>query len=153
MQKTPESIIFVGIQATGKSTFYWNTFRNSHLRISNDLLGTKNRENKLLDFCAETRMPFVVDNTNLTKEKRQKYVEFCKSNKFRCICLYFKTELARSLEWNKKRFGKDFVPDVAILGAVKNLEIPSIDEGFDELWYMDFDGKDFTKQTWKEDGV
>jgi hypothetical protein len=32
-----EEIIFVGIQASGKSTFYKEKFFNSHLRISNDL--------------------------------------------------------------------------------------------------------------------
>lgn len=149
MQK-PIAIIFVGLQATGKSTYYWNNFKNSHLRISNDLLGTKNRENKLLEFCAETQMPFVVDNTNLTKEKRHKYIEFCHNKNFKCICFYFKTELSRSLKWNKKRCGKDLVPDVAIFSSVKKLELPSFDEGFDELWYLDFDGQNFIKKPWQE---
>ena len=151
MQKVLEAIIFVGLQAKGKSTFYWNNFKNTHLRISNDLLKTKNRENKLLEFCTETRMSFVVDNTNLTKEKRNKYIDFCKNKDFKCICYYFKSDLKRSLEWNKKRSEKDLVPDVAILGSARNLEIPSKTEGFDELWYIDFDGKNFIKQAWKED--
>ena len=33
-----EAIIFTGIQATGKSTFYKQNFFNSHVRISLDLL-------------------------------------------------------------------------------------------------------------------
>jgi predicted kinase len=49
-----EAIIFIGLQASGKSTFYKENFFNSHLRISNDLLKTKNRESRLIDFCIET---------------------------------------------------------------------------------------------------
>lgn len=150
MQQTAEAIIFVGLQATGKSTYYWQNCKNTYLRISNDLLRTKNRERKLLEFCAETRMPFVIDNTNLTKQKRQNYIKFCHDQNYRCVCLYFKTNLKRSMEWNRLRNSEDMVPDVAILSSVKKLEIPSLDEGFDELWYMDFDGQNYTKLPWEE---
>ncbi|NHZ34831.1 hypothetical protein [Massilia rubra] len=70
-----EAIIFVGLQASGKSNFYKNNYFNTHLRISNDLLKTKYREKKLLDICLETSMPFVVDNTNPTREVRAKYID------------------------------------------------------------------------------
>jgi len=35
---------------------------NSHLRISNDLLKTKNREKNLMEFCKNTNMLFVIYN-------------------------------------------------------------------------------------------
>lgn len=40
-----EGILFIGIQASGKSTFYKERFFNSHLRISLDLL----HNSKLID--------------------------------------------------------------------------------------------------------
>lgn len=46
-----EAIIFCGIQATGKSTFYRQHFFDTHLRISMDQLHTRNKEGKLLDYC------------------------------------------------------------------------------------------------------
>ncbi len=39
-----EMIIFTGIPASGKSSFYKELFFNSHLRISMDLLNTRNKE-------------------------------------------------------------------------------------------------------------
>jgi len=54
-----EVILLIGIQASGKSTFYKEKFFNSHIRISNDLLKTKNREKQLLEYCINTKMPIV----------------------------------------------------------------------------------------------
>lgn len=36
-----EGIIFVGIQPSGKSTFYHDRFSNTHLRINLDMLKTR----------------------------------------------------------------------------------------------------------------
>jgi hypothetical protein len=51
-----EMIILIGIQASGKTSFYKERFFNTHIRISNDLLKTKNREVQLLDYCKKTEM-------------------------------------------------------------------------------------------------
>lgn len=39
-----EAIIFIGIQASGKSTFYHKQFMNTHMRIRLDLLNTRNNQ-------------------------------------------------------------------------------------------------------------
>ncbi|MDL2321544.1 ATP-binding protein, partial [Desulfosarcina sp. OttesenSCG-928-B08] len=65
-----EAIIFCGIQASGKSTFYLERFFKTHVRISLDLLRTRNRENRFLSLCLETGQHFVVDNTNPTRSDR-----------------------------------------------------------------------------------
>ncbi len=69
-----ETVIFCGIQATGKTTFYKEKFFKTHIHLSLDLLKTRNRENKFIGTCIETQQRFVVDNTNPTKEKRAKYI-------------------------------------------------------------------------------
>jgi hypothetical protein len=65
-----EAIIFIGIQATGKSTFFQQRFFVTHVRINLDMLKTRNRERILLVACLEDKQPFVIDNTNLTREAR-----------------------------------------------------------------------------------
>jgi predicted kinase len=70
-----QAIIFVGIQATGKTTFYNQRFLNTHVRISLDLLKTRNRETKFLETCILTQQRFVVDNTNPTVEVRKRYID------------------------------------------------------------------------------
>ncbi|MBI3730173.1 MAG: ATP-binding protein [Burkholderiales bacterium] len=145
-----EAIIFIGLQASGKSSFYKEHFFNSHLRISNDLLKTKSRETKLLELCFESSMPLVIDNTNVTKAGRQQYIEKIKARHYRLTAYYFKTDLERTLTWNSQRQGKDLVPKVGILDTHRKLEIPDYDEGFDHMYYVDFiDGK-LTATDWKK---
>ena len=130
-----EMILFVGLPGSGKSTFYKNHYFNTHLRISNDLLKTKNRTQKLLEFCSETNMSFVIDNTCTTKAVRKRFLDFCSTIKapLKKICIYFDTPVGVCIERNNERIGKEKVPITAILMKVKELERPALEEGFDEI--------------------
>jgi len=142
-------IILIGIQACGKSTFYKEMFFNSHVRISNDLLKTKHREKLLLDCCLNAKMPFVVDNTNATKDVREKYIRLVQQENMAIIGYYFKTDLARSLTWNKNRTER--IPELAILSMHKKLELPSMDEGFTKLFYVDIIDNNFVINDWNDE--
>lgn len=130
-----EMIIFVGLPGSGKSTYYKKYFFNTHLRISNDLLRTKNRTEKLLRFCQETKMPFVIDNTNITKRIRQQYIQTVKNwtDEVYIKCIYFDCNIQTCIERNRERLGKDKIPDCAIYEKAKRLEYPGKDEGFDQI--------------------
>ena len=65
-----EAVIFIDIQGTGKSSFYRERFFHTHVRINSDMLKTKHRLRLLLNACLEAKQPFVLDNTNVTKEVR-----------------------------------------------------------------------------------
>lgn len=129
-----EAIIFIGIQGSGKSTYYKQNYFNSHLRISLDLLNTRNKETKLLDFCLEFQQRLVIDNTNSTKEQRIKYIQKLKERKFKVIAIYFEIGLQMALDRNELRKGKAKVPKVGILSTYKKMELPCFDEGFDEIY-------------------
>ncbi|HEX8334430.1 MAG TPA: AAA family ATPase [Segetibacter sp.] len=128
-----EAIIFCGIQASGKTTFYQEKFFKTHIRISLDLLNTRGKENKFLQTCFETQQRFVIDNTNATKKERQKYIEAAKQFKFKLICYYFHATLGEAKTRNKNRIGKEHVPAAGIGGTFKKLQVPLYDEGFDEI--------------------
>lgn len=65
-----EAVVFVGIQTTGKSTFYHHQFGRTHMHINLDMLKTRHREQQFLSNCLETRQRFVVDNINPTPVER-----------------------------------------------------------------------------------
>ena len=67
-----EGIIFIGLQASGKSSFYKERFFSTHMRISLDLLNTRNKENQFLDKCLELQQRVVIDNTNPEVKTRQR---------------------------------------------------------------------------------
>jgi predicted kinase len=69
-----EAVIFVGIQASGKSTFYLQRFFETHVRINLDMLRTRHREQVLIEACVAGKQSFVIDNTNATREQRARYI-------------------------------------------------------------------------------
>lgn len=50
-----ELIIFIGLQGTGKSTFYKHHFVDSHLRLNGDMLKTQHRETTLFHACLNSK--------------------------------------------------------------------------------------------------
>lgn len=128
-----EAVLFCGIQAAGKTTFYVERFLRTHVRISMDLLHTRNKERKLMQLCLDLQQRFVVDNTNPTRKERQKYIEAARLHKFSVVGYYFHTEVADAIARNAARTGKELVPIPGIRGTYKKLEPPTYDEGFDEL--------------------
>jgi predicted kinase len=129
-----EAVIFSGLQATGKTTFYKERFLNTHIRISLDMLRTRQREALFLRACFAARQPFVVDNTNITREQRQAYIEIAKKAGFKVVGYYFQSEIKNILRRNQQRTGKAVVPKGGIFGMKKRLQAPTKDEGFDELF-------------------
>jgi predicted kinase len=131
-----EAVIFVGIQAAGKSSFYRERFFTTHMRINLDMLKTRPREAVFLRACLDTRQPFVVDNTNLTAEDRARYIEPAQAAGFRVTGYYFQSEAAACIRRNSARPAAAQVPAKAIGGAAKRLALPARAEGFDALYYV-----------------
>jgi predicted kinase len=136
-----EAVIFIGIQGSGKSTFYREQFFNQYVRISLDLLRTRHRQQKFLELCLATQQRFVIDNTNSKVAERAPYIAAAKAARFRVAGYYFQTRLGDALRRNAQRTGKQFVPVRGIVGTLKRLEAPTPEEGFDELYAVAIDGK------------
>src|SRR5947209_113736 len=128
-----EAVIFVGVQASGKSSFFKERFFRTHVRISLDLLRTRHREAVFLGACLDTRQPFVVDKVNATRAQRSAYITAAKNAGFRVVGYYFCSSVEDCLRRNAARHPDERVPDKAILGTYKRLQIPTLEEGFDEL--------------------
>lgn len=129
-----EAIIFTGIQATGKSTFYKQNFFRSHMHINLDMLKTRTREEAFIDTCIKVKQSFVIDNTNPSIENRKKYIDIAKAAGFSIIGYYFNSDFKDAIARNENRRGKEYVPPKGIGNTYNKLEIPSYDEGFDKLY-------------------
>jgi predicted kinase len=131
-----QAIIFVGIQASGKSTFYSQRFFQTHIRINLDMLKTRHREKRLLETCLEIDQPFVIDNTNPTLEERKRYIEPAKRQGFYVVGYYFESKIADSIQRNQSRTLEYQVPEKGIRGTHARLILPKYIEGFNELYYV-----------------
>ena len=129
-----EAVVFTGIQGSGKTTFYRERFFNTHVRISLDMLRTRQREQILFRACLAAKQPFVIDNTNPLPSDRARYVGEARRAGFRAVAYYFETSLQDAMRRNSQRQGKEKIPAVALAGTLKKLQAPSLVEGFDEVY-------------------
>lgn len=149
-----EAVIFIGIQATGKSTFYAQRFAETHVRINLDLLKTRPREERLLLQCIRERKPFVVDNTNVLVRERARYISAAKGAGYLVIGYFFDTNLADALERNKQREGKAAIPWKGVVAKFRALQRPRYAEGFDRLFLVSIGTNgQFVVRDWQEDPV
>lgn len=144
-----EAILFVGIQATGKSSFYASRFADTHVRINLDMLRTRHREQRLLELCCETHQPFVVDNTNPTRADRARYIRAAREAGMRVVGYYFASSIDAALERNAAREEPRRVPERGVRGTHGRLEIPDHGEGFAELHYVELGEDGFDVRGWR----
>jgi predicted kinase len=144
-----EAVILVGIQGSGKTTFYRERFSETHVRISLDMLRSRARSLKLMQTCLETQQRFVVDNTNVLATERAAYIQPARNAGFRVIGYYFRPNLRRALKWNSLRGKGLAIPVPGVIGTYKKLQPPAPEEGFDELYVVDIDANNrFVTSPW-----
>lgn len=149
-EKNPmEGVIFIGAQASGKSSFYLEKYYKTHIRINMDMLKTRCRERIIFNACLEAKQRVVVDNTNPMRVDREKYINGLKSFRFNVIGYYFAAKLEYCLARNALREGKDCIPEVGVRATYRKLELPTYAEGFDQLYYVTLENGAFRVKEWK----
>ena len=143
-------VILMGIQGSGKSTFYATQLSNDYVRVNLDTLKTRYQEGLLIDKCFNEEKSFAVDNTNPTKEVRAKYINLAKANGYRVIGYFMQSRIKDCIKRNAIREGKARVPEKAIIATSNKLEMPSFEEGFDELYFVMNDDSNITIKEWKD---
>lgn len=133
----PECVVFVGLQASGKTTFYRLHFASTHEHVSKDNFPNASRRDArqlaLIDAALAAGRSVVVDNTNPTPADRLAVIRTARAHGARVVGYYFESTRPEALGRNRRREGKARVPDVAILTTAKRLVPPALDEGFDEI--------------------
>ncbi len=146
-----EAVILVGLQGSGKSSFYKERFFSSHVRVSLDLLKTRYRERRFMEPCLATDQRFVIDNTNPTRLDRSKYIDPAKASRFSVVGYYFQSKVEDCLRRNAARPESERVPEVAIYSAAKKFELPSLNEGFEQLYYVRLENGQFVVEEWQDE--
>jgi bifunctional polynucleotide phosphatase/kinase len=145
-EKQQEMIIYVGSPGSGKSSFYEAYFsKHGYVHVNNDTLKTAVKCLKVSEEALSSGKSVVVDNTNPTKSVRSLYISLAEKYKIPVRCFFFKypKELVfhlnnlRDINLGRKHHTKS-VPDVVIHTWFKNMEEPSLSEGFKEIKVIPF---------------
>ncbi len=147
-----EIIILLGLQASGKSTFYRTHFTDTHEHVSKDLLNrSKNQKQaERIEKAFQEQRSVVVDNTNVTKQDRLPLIDLGHRYDAKIIGYYFQPDVLSSRKLNIQRTGKAQVPEKVIFITAHKFEPPTYVEGFDTLYYVRI-GEDSTieKPVWE----
>jgi len=135
-----EALILIGIQGSGKSTFA-RRFADTHVRINLDMLRTRHREGLLFAACVQGKTRVLIDNTNVSREERRRYLEPARAAGFVVKGFYFASVLDECQSRNAGR--PQPVPEAALRNTLARLEPPSLAEGFAELHAVRIAGDDF----------
>ena len=137
----------MGLQASGKSTFFRERFAETHQHVSKALFPNNRNKNRrqehLLRAALSAGRCVVVDNTNPTLEDRRALIGLGGEYGARIVGYFFDASVGECIRRNEVREGKARVPDVAIYTTAKKLVTPSIEEGFDELLCVRLNGSTF----------
>ena len=143
-------IILMGLQGSGKSTFYKTYLEDSFVRVNLDTLKTRYQEDLLIKECIKKGESFAVDNTNPTRLERKKYIDIAKTEGYRVVGYFLESKIKDCMARNALREGKARVPDIAIAATSNKLEIPSFEEGFNELYFVKNNGTDMIIEEWRK---
>ncbi|CAG5117594.1 unnamed protein product [Candidula unifasciata] len=137
-----ETIILVGFPASGKSHFATNVMASKGYKVVNrDSLGSwkkcvKHAQEALVNSSV------VIDNTNLTKDERSRYVMCAKKAGVPCRCFVFTTtvEHCRHNERFRQMITKSHekINEMIFNQIKKKYEEPSMTEGFTEIVNVNF---------------
>ena len=141
-------VIMMGIQGSGKSTFYHRFLASEYVHINLDTLKTRYRESTAFSEAIANGENIAVDNTNPTKADRARYISAAKAAGYKIIGYFMESKLKVCMERNEKREGKAKVPSKAIAATSNKLQMPSYDEGFDKLYFVSNDGENMTVTEW-----
>jgi predicted kinase len=150
-----EVVLFIGLQASGKSSFYRARFAHSHALVSKDLYPSardkQKRQARELTAHLDAGGAVVVDNTHASCLERAAVLSLARTYGAPCVGYYFASQLADCLARNRARTGKGRVPDVALYAAAKRLELPHWREGFAALHYVRLtDDHAFSVAAWEQ---
>ncbi|MEU7282905.1 ATP-binding protein [Streptomyces sp. NPDC045431] len=137
--------VLVGLQASGKSTFYARCLSDRYALVSKDLMPRKARHKqarqmRLVREHLAAGRPVAVDNTNPSPQEWEPLVELAHAEGATVTAYWFPPDVAGSLRRNAAREAGDRVPDVGVLATLKRLRRPSRSDGFDDVREVRFDG-------------
>lgn len=141
--------ILMGLQGSGKSTFYKTYLSDNFVCVNLDTLKTRHQEKLLIEECLSNEASYAIDNTNPTRLDRERYIPIAKKAGYRIVGYFLESKIMDCMQRNALRKGRARIPEKAITATFNKLEIPSYNEGFDELYFVKNDGVTMTIQEWK----
>jgi predicted kinase len=139
--------ILVGLQASGKTTFYRRHLAATHAHVSKDNFRNarkpQKRQLRLMSEALAAGRSIAVDNTNPSAAEWTPLITLARSFDAAVIGYWFPPDVEACIARNAARDSP--VPDVGFFTTLRLLRRPTLSDGFDELYSVTInDTGDFT---------
>jgi len=125
-----EYVLMIGVALSGKTTYVKANFDHERIALSYFDNDWKN-EIEYIEKCLSQGKSIVVDDTNLTIAIRKQHIDLAR--KYNAMVRGVLMNTLRGLLEKRQRSRRDPFPLSVIYKQLNQLEIPVIDEEFDEL--------------------
>jgi predicted kinase len=140
-----EIAVLIGLQASGKSTFYQRCLATTHTHVSKDHFPNARRRQRrqlhLIREALEEDRNVAIDNTNPSPEEWQPLILTAREHGARVVAYWFPPNLTRSLQRNAERPGTARIPEAGLFATLRRMRRPRTAHGFDEVSTVEFDGR------------
>ncbi|GAA0332089.1 ATP-binding protein [Actinoallomurus spadix] len=140
----PALAILIGLQASGKTTFFRQVLAPEYVHVSKDdfrrARRRQARQMRLVEEALTAGLNVAVDNTNPSPEEWRPLAEAAQRHGAKVVGYWFPPDVPGSLRRNASRTGENRVPEVGLFATLKRLRRPRPSDGFDELYEVRFDG-------------
>lgn len=138
MEKQIEYVLMIGVALSGKTTYIQANFDHKCVALS-FFDNNRKKEFEYIEECLKAGKSVVIDDTNLTRAIRKQHIDLAKKYNAKVLGIFMNTSTGW-LHQRRLRRNNPF-PLVVINKQLKDLETPTKDEGFDELFVK----KDYTQ--------
>jgi predicted kinase len=139
-----ELAVLVGLQASGKTTFYRRHLAATHAHVSKDNWPNAGRRDRrqlaVVDALLADGCDVAVDNTNPSAAERAGLLAAARRRGARAVAYWFPPDRDGSVARNAARSPETRVPDVGMFATLGRLAAPTVAEGFDRVHRVRFDG-------------
>ncbi len=149
--------VLVGLQASGKTTFAQRELGGGYVVVSKAHFPRarhpQRRQMRLIEEALSAGRDVVVDNTNPSSQEWAPLVEAARAHGARVVAYWFPPDLGSSSQRNAARPDRARVPEVGLRATLARLQRPRVQDGFDEVLAVEFDGTGgFIVRPAREDG-
>lgn len=128
--------ILIGLQASGKTTFYREHLAATHVHVSKDNFPNarkpQKRQLRMISEALKAGHHVAVDNTNPSPNEWAPVIEVARTFDATAAGYWFPVDVEASIARNAARDSP--VPDVGLFTTLGRLRRPTQSDGFDELY-------------------
>nr|WP_042194421.1 ATP-binding protein [Kibdelosporangium sp. MJ126-NF4]CEL21308.1 polynucleotide kinase 3-phosphatase-like [Kibdelosporangium sp. MJ126-NF4]CTQ96125.1 polynucleotide kinase 3-phosphatase-like [Kibdelosporangium sp. MJ126-NF4] len=136
-----EVAILIGLQASGKTTFYRRHLAKTHDHVSKDNFPNarkpQKRQLRLIEEALSEGRGVAVDNTNPAPAEWAPLIATARAFAATVTAYWFPVDVEASIARNAARANP--VPDVGLFTTLGRLRRPTLSDGFDKVYSVTFD--------------